>query len=55
MNQEKVLQSYPNAKLIGPSGDGCHIEIDGQWFAYGNLPENAWKAAAAKIEGKRDE
>lgn len=35
----------PEIKLFGPSGDGCHIEVDGKHYAYGNTEANAWKAA----------
>jgi hypothetical protein len=39
------MGSELNIKLYGPSGDGCHVEVNGEWYAYGNTPENAWKAA----------
>lgn len=35
-------------ELIGPSGDGCHIAVNGEHYAYGNLEVNAWKAALRK-------
>lgn len=47
------IPKEPQIKLYGPSGDGCHVEVDGEWFAFGNTPENAWKAALrrALMEG----
>lgn len=47
--RERFLQVHHLARLIGPSGDGCHIEVDGKWFAYGNIPENAWIGADRKL------
>lgn len=48
-------------KLYGPSGDGCHVEVNGEWYSYGNIPDNAWKAALTKalteierLRGERD-
>jgi len=35
-------------RIVGPSGDGCHVEVNGKWYAFGNIPENAWKAALSR-------
>jgi hypothetical protein len=48
--KEKYLQVHPSAKLVGPSGDGAHIDVDGKWMGFGNLPENAWIDALRRIQ-----
>lgn len=49
--EQEFRKAFPSARLIGPSGDGCHIDVDGKWVAYGNIPENAWKAAHRTLIG----
>lgn len=51
-DEEFVIFCQPTARLVGPSGDGCHVEVDGHWFAYGNIPENAWKSARSRLESE---
>lgn len=51
-DEQAVKQMWPTAKLVGPSGDGCHVEVNGSWFAYGNIPANAWKNAVRMLPKK---
>lgn len=48
-DEETVKAKFPSSRLIGPSGDGCHIDVDGKWMGFGNIPENAWADAARRL------
>lgn len=43
-----VRASHPSIVLYGPSGDGCHLELDGKHFEYANTIENLWRKARKK-------
>ena len=43
-HEQWCRDAVSGAKIIGPTGDGCHVDLNGLWMAYGNTPENAWKS-----------
>jgi hypothetical protein len=51
-NESWVRGNFPTTKYY-EGADGCHVEIDGAWVAFGNIPENAWKNARHILEDSK--